>query len=132
MKDEFNAVLNEIEMKYDDGKWWHGWRYRYRPQHSIRNTRRAVHFTTDEANLVSQQYLRKCHMLDSLSSVRWGYGRFAALMQEEFQQHKYHYMTWMWLRSFDHEASVQYYLRVVKPYHDQNRDLIYMFGRYLF
>jgi hypothetical protein len=37
----------------------------------------------------------------------------------------------MWLRSFDHEASDQYYLRVVEPYYDQYRDLIYMFDRYL-
>ena len=70
-------------------------------------------------------------MLNSLSSVRWGVGRVASYMLEDFQQHKYHYTTWMWLRTFDHEASVQYYLRVVEPYYDQYRDLIYMFDRYL-
>ena len=139
MKDEFKNVLDELETRYDDGKWWC---YRHRPQRPMRNTRkepfpdrygrrRAVRFTTDEDKLVSQQYWRKRRLLNSLSSVRWGVGRVASYMLEDFQQHKYHYTTWMWLRTFDHEASVQYYLRVVEPYYDQYRDLIYMFDRYL-
>jgi hypothetical protein len=139
MKDEFKTVLNEIEVKYDDGKWLC---YRHRPQRPMRKTRkepfpdrygrrRAVRFTTDEDNLVGQQYWRKRRMLNSLSDGRWGFGRFAAYALEEFQQHKYNYTTWEWLRTFDHEASVQYFIRVVKPYHDQHRDMIYMFGSYL-
>ena len=71
MKDEFKNVLDELETRYDDGKWWC---YRHRPQRPMRNTRkepfpdrygrrRAVRFTTDEDNLVSQQYWRKRRML---------------------------------------------------------------------
>lgn len=139
MNDEFKTVLDELQLRYDDGKFRC---YNHRPQRPMRNTRtepfprfygrrRAVRFTTDEDKLVTQQYWRKRRLLNSLSSVRWGVGRFAAYALEDFQQHKYHYITWMWLRTFDHEASVKYYLRVVEPYYDQYRDLIYMFGRYL-
>ncbi len=138
MKDEFNTVLDELLLRYDDGKFRC---YNHRPQRPMRNTRtepfprfygrrRAVRFTTDEDKLVTQQYWRKRRMLDCLSSVTWGRS-LAAYALEDFQQHKYHYITWMWLRSFDHEASVKYYLRVVEPYYDQYRDLIYMFGSYI-
>ena len=138
MKDEFKSVLDELQLRYDGGMFRC---YNHRPQRPMRNTRtepfprfygrrRAVRFTTDEDKLVTQQYWRKRRMLDSLSSVTWGRS-FAAYALEDFQQHKYHYITWMWLRTFDHKASVNYYLRVVEPYYNQYRDLIYMFGRYL-
>ena len=138
MKDEFNTVLDELKTRYDDGKWWC---YRHWPQRPMRNTRkepfpdrygrrRAVRFTTDEDVLVSKQYWRKRRTLDALTAVTWGRS-LAAQMVDNLQQHKYNYTTWLWLKSVDHEASSKYFNWIVKPYHDQHRDLIYMFDSYV-
>lgn len=80
--------------------------------------------------ILCEQQRRKHDMLDSLSAVTWGQSS-AVELTEVFNQHKYNYTMWLWLSSFDHETSVQYFNRIVKPYHDQNRDLIYMFGSYV-
>ena len=80
--------------------------------------------------ILYQQYWWKHHMLDSLSAGTWRRSS-AVELTEVFNQHKYNYITWVWLKSFDHKASVRYFNRIVKPYHDLNKDLIYMFGSYV-
>ena len=52
---EFNAVLNELEMKYDDGKWWPA---------GVTATDRSILFGTHDV-LCASQLTRTCWLASS-------------------------------------------------------------------